>query len=110
MPSPGGFDSGSTTEVDTDNETPATCQAPQYEYIGPLFVRLRVTMGSALFTKLVEQATNATMVALTKEAAMNRKSVRSIHRDEVILIQITIGMRGFEDARCLNICTAKIKG
>ncbi|PBK67669.1 hypothetical protein ARMSODRAFT_296236 [Armillaria solidipes] len=76
MQSPGGFDSGSPTEVDTDNETPATSQAPQYEYIGPLFVRLRVTMGSALFTKLVEQATDATMVALTKEAAMDRKHER----------------------------------
>ncbi|KAK0213983.1 hypothetical protein IW262DRAFT_288351 [Armillaria fumosa] len=92
MQSPGGFDSGSTTEVDTDEETPATSQ---YEYIGPLFVRLKVTMGSALFTKLVEQATDATMVALTREALVyRRKSVRSIHRDEVVLLRITIGTRG----------------
>lgn len=77
--SPGGFDSGSTTEVDTDDETPATSQ---YKYIGPLFVRLKVTTGSALFTKLVEQATDATMVTLTREALVyRRKSVRSIHRD-----------------------------
>ncbi|KAK0218331.1 hypothetical protein EDD85DRAFT_797721 [Armillaria nabsnona] len=66
MQSPGGFDSGSTTEVDTDNETPATSQASQYEYIGPF----------ALFTKLVGQATDATMAALTKEAAMDRKHER----------------------------------
>ncbi|KAK0193460.1 hypothetical protein F5146DRAFT_383171 [Armillaria mellea] len=42
MQSPGG--SGSTTEVDTDNEFSPTNQASQYEYIGPLFVRLKVTM------------------------------------------------------------------
>ncbi|KAK0470156.1 uncharacterized protein EV420DRAFT_92953 [Desarmillaria tabescens] len=71
--SPGGFDSGSPTEVDTDNDIPATGQTQQYEYIGPLFVRLKVTMGSALFTKLVEQATDVTMVALKKEAVMDRK-------------------------------------
>ncbi|KAK0204483.1 hypothetical protein DFS33DRAFT_1382359 [Desarmillaria ectypa] len=76
MQSPGGFDSGSPTEVDTDNDIPATGQTQQYEYIGVLFVKLKVTMGSALFTKLVEQATDATMVALKKEAAMDRKHER----------------------------------
>lgn len=73
MQSPGGSDSGSTTEVATDNDAPATGQTQQYEYIGPLFVRLKVTMGSALFNKLVEQATDATMVALMKAAVTDRK-------------------------------------
>ncbi len=74
--SPGGFNSGSPTEIDTDNDTPATGRTQQYEYIGPLFVRFKAIMGSALFAELVEQATEATLVALKRETVMDRKWVR----------------------------------